>query len=492
MSDRETSDEESLEEKSGGNNGGGFNADLLEDEPAVEQALFHLIFGSAMLVLGTMVLFKMFQYRNVLEIRARSAYLVMTLGLCLLAALTLDVHVMCRTLLGWPSNVFLVHSGYFFIIFSIESCYIWRVIRLGVSFSPRVKRFIPWVMWEKLAVVSSLSIGAVSTAIPTYYYIEYGGGDDHDRFLAVELDAMWVCHVALISIQLCLLPVVWLVDDIFRISWELCIAAMFGVMDIVVVRLTETNFLSGGVKGFVNSHNIGLFWTVVLFGLSVVDPVRRVMFNPIARPIVVCREQMRAPKRNGSRNTGMVRANSGSETELSVRSNTSSQDESRLSDCDETASTVRTKWSYDTMATVPEVAEAFRGFAHRALCQESIMFLEEVTKYESGDYSIAKPIASQFAAFNTIVKRFVADGALDEINIGGTDKERILKIFQSGSTAFFEMNDAGRRLVLNKAYIEIRDMLETNLLYRFLHTEAFRTLAEADPDHGPFPASGGP
>lgn len=76
----------------------------------------------------------------------------------------------------------------------------------------------------------------------------------------------------------------------------------------------------------------------------------------------------------------MIPANSGSETELSVRSNASSQDESRLSECDETASTVRTKWSYDTMATVPEVEEAFRGFAHRALCQESIMFLKEVAK----------------------------------------------------------------------------------------------------------------
>ncbi|CAM9173461.1 unnamed protein product [Ectocarpus fasciculatus] len=188
----------------------------------------------------------------------------------------------------------------------------------------------------------------------------------------------------------------------------------------------------------------------------------------------------------------MVRVNSGSETELSLRSNTSSQDESRLSDCDATPSTVRTKWSYDTMATVPEVAEAFRGFAHRALCQESIMFLEEVAKYEREDYSIARPIESQFAAFNTIVKRFVADGALDEINIGGTDKERILKIFRSGSTAFFEMSDDRRRLVLNKAYIEIRDMLETNLLYRFLHTEAFRTLlSEADPDPESSPARGG-
>lgn len=37
-------------------------------------------------------------------------------------------------------------------------------------------------------------------------------------------------------------------------------------------------------------------------------------------------------------------------------------------------------WSYDRMAAVPAVAEAFRAFAWRALCQESVMFLEEVSK----------------------------------------------------------------------------------------------------------------
>lgn len=37
-------------------------------------------------------------------------------------------------------------------------------------------------------------------------------------------------------------------------------------------------------------------------------------------------------------------------------------------------------WNYDKMASVPEVAEAFRAFAWRALCQESVMFLEEVAR----------------------------------------------------------------------------------------------------------------
>lgn len=39
-------------------------------------------------------------------------------------------------------------------------------------------------------------------------------------------------------------------------------------------------------------------------------------------------------------------------------------------------------------------------------------------RYENGDYSIAAPVVSQFAAFNHIFKRFIADGAVDEINIG--------------------------------------------------------------------------
>lgn len=37
-------------------------------------------------------------------------------------------------------------------------------------------------------------------------------------------------------------------------------------------------------------------------------------------------------------------------------------------------------WNYETIARDPEVSEAFREFAHRALCQESVDFLEEVTR----------------------------------------------------------------------------------------------------------------
>lgn len=38
-------------------------------------------------------------------------------------------------------------------------------------------------------------------------------------------------------------------------------------------------------------------------------------------------------------------------------------------------------------------------------------------RYESGDYAVAQPGMNEFVAFNLIIKRFVADGSPEEINI---------------------------------------------------------------------------
>ncbi|CAM9298964.1 unnamed protein product [Scytosiphon promiscuus] len=459
----ENSDTESLDQQKGDGFGvGGFNSGLEHDEP-VEQAWVHYIVGCLVIMVGLPVLFKMFRARKVLEIRARSAYLVMLLGSCLLIDLAIDVHVESEHLFGWPVNVFFTQLVYFFTIFTIASCYVWRVVRLGVSFAPRIKRAIPWVMSEKLAVSSSLFIGWLSTFIPAFLYDR--SYELHHEVLQ-ELDVVWKCQVGLISVQLCLLPIVWMVDDIFRISWELCIIVMLGVMDIVVIRLSDTSVLAPEVKKYFNSRNIGLLWTTGLFGLSVIDPMRRLYFNPMARPVAISRK--------ARARVGIKRPNgtSGSQGDggMSDSENDLCGDRTRAS------SMLRTNWSYDKMASVPAVAEAFRAFAWRALCHESVMFLEEVARYESGDYGIARPVVSQFAAFNQIVKRFIVDGAIDEINISGTDKERLLFIFKDGSSAFFGQTDEERRLVFSDAYLEIRSMLEVNLLHRFFHTDGFRNL----------------
>lgn len=59
----------------------------------------------------------------------------------------------------------------------------------------------------------------------------------------------------------------------------------------------------------------------------------------------------------------------------------------------------------------------FSSLTLRSSCDHTALALT-AARYENGDYSIATPVVSQFAAFNQIVKRFVADGAVDEINIG--------------------------------------------------------------------------
>ena len=41
-------------------------------------------------------------------------------------------------------------------------------------------------------------------------------------------------------------------------------------------------------------------------------------------------------------------------------------------------------WTYDKIAVNSPMAEAFRAFANRALCQESVWFLEEVSRWVRG------------------------------------------------------------------------------------------------------------
>ncbi|CAM9245243.1 unnamed protein product, partial [Sphacelaria rigidula] len=39
-------------------------------------------------------------------------------------------------------------------------------------------------------------------------------------------------------------------------------------------------------------------------------------------------------------------------------------------------------WTYERVAAVPEFTAAFEEFARKALCQESVLFLQEVTRYQ--------------------------------------------------------------------------------------------------------------
>ncbi|CAM9534377.1 unnamed protein product [Sphacelaria rigidula] len=388
--------------------------------------------------------------------------------------MAIHIHVESIRLFDHPINLLGTHLLYFFVTFTVECCYLCRVIRLGVAYSVKLKRAIPWVMSQKLLVGFSLVVGLLSLSIPIYYYVDTAGENHQLSFAIKEHDVVWRCQVALVTIQLSVLPVVWMVNDIFRISWELVVIIMVALVDAVATKIAERYEPSERVQMFINSSNFGILSTMILFGLSVVDPIRRLALNPLPKGA--------APRTNVSSRS---RANEDQEEReiswphylASVTLGASVWEHGVTTSMPSSASTgiESPKWSYDKMAQMPAVAEAFRAFAWRALCQESVMFLEEVRKYETGDYKIAHPVNSQYAAFNAIVGRFIIDGSSDEINISAKDKETLISIHKVGAVEFFTLQEEERRMIFQPAFLEIRSMLEVNLLHRFIDTEDFRS-----------------
>ncbi|CAM9273182.1 unnamed protein product [Choristocarpus tenellus] len=134
-------------------------------------------------------------------------------------------------------------------------------------------------------------------------------------------------------------------------------------------------------------------------------------------------------------------------------------------------------WNFERLASTPMLASAFEEFARRALCQESVQFLVDVFRYQEGDFACASAdlgrSGEQYEGFNFIVKTYIANGALGEVNISSEDKKAILDIYQAGQPYFSYMADEERRLVFGQAYREVRLLLEANLLQRFLQSEEF-------------------
>ncbi|CAM9900504.1 unnamed protein product, partial [Laminaria digitata] len=184
------------------------------------------------------------------------------------------------------------------------------------------------------------------------------------------------------------------IDDLFHISRELIVIIVVGIIQSVFVKLATVDALGTQVQRWINPPNLQFFATAILFGLSIVDPVRRLKFNPMAKT-----------------SAAMARAAAKSSA---ARSRNSKREEGSCAD----SGCSQHMWNYDKIAANEGMAEAFRAFANRALCQESVWFLEEVSRYQREDYTIASPLGGgQVAAFEAITKRFIADGAPDEVNI---------------------------------------------------------------------------
>ncbi|CAM9348392.1 unnamed protein product [Ectocarpus fasciculatus] len=138
-------------------------------------------------------------------------------------------------------------------------------------------------------------------------------------------------------------------------------------------------------------------------------------------------------------------------------------------------------WDFERLARTPLLAVAFEDYSKRALCHESVLFLSEVSRYQHEDYAAptndpTRPSPSQFGTFCYITNTFVKAGSPEEVNISGMDKKRILELYHKGEESFEDINEEERRMVFGPAYLEVKSMLEANLLRRFLNTDRFKSV----------------
>ncbi|CAM9567795.1 unnamed protein product [Ectocarpus fasciculatus] len=437
-------------------------------------AWFLLVVSSGCFVLMAVTMVLFIQKRNVFEIKARSAYVVLLSGVCLMQAVVLTIVWQTVVLFNFSPRVypFFMASISFFFLCCGTCCYGSRTIRLAVLFNSRARSAVPWLVSERNHVCACLVLGVASLGFPLYIMYDVGDGPFAELLFGTRADAMlWRVNIAMQGLILTLYPLVWKTDDIFNIARELRVSLVLSLLIAVTGRVAD-DYLSHAVALWINGRVMGFISACIMFSLSLGVPIRQLVLNPLesADP-----EVSKALTRRKE-----CRAAIGQDSTAP----TSTHDA-----CLESSETSATLWTYEKVAAMPNVSAAFDEFARKALCQESILFLKDVTKFQSnGDEEItndwygqdAAEDNSSFEAFSQIVMRYIFDGAPDEVNISSSSKAAIVDIYGAGQSAFYDLQPVKRRFIFTSLYAEIRFVLESNLMNRFLSTIGFKTALSKD------------
>ncbi|CAM9232511.1 unnamed protein product, partial [Ectocarpus fasciculatus] len=451
-------------------------AEVLHEYTATDIGIawFLLVVSGGFLVLMAVTMVLFIQKRNVFEIRARSAYLVILSGTCLMAAVGVIMLALAMVLVDiYPSAYsFYMASASFFILACAFSCYCSRTIRLAVLFNPRARNAVPWLASERNHVCACLILGVGYLGFPLYLMYDVGDGIYAELLFAnVAEDVLWRVTMGFNVVMVALYPLVWKTDDIFNIARELraCIALSFLVT--VAGRLAGTR-LHQAADLWINERYMSFISVVFMFSLSLGAPVRQLFFNPlessdpeVSNALARRKEHRAAIGKDSTKSTDLTE--DGADSELS---------ESIL-------------WTYEKVAAMPSVSAAFDEFARKALCQESILFLKDVTKFQGDGYDNHEndwgggdgtEDSNNFDAFSQIVIRYIVDGAPEEVNISSQSKATIVNIYGAGQSAFYDLSLMKRRFVFTQLYAEIRFVLESNLMTRFVSTDGFKTALVED------------
>ncbi|CAM9607173.1 unnamed protein product [Ectocarpus sp. 4 AP-2014] len=239
-------------------------------------ALFRLVVGCCFIVLGSYALVRFYRSRWILDIRTRSAHLVMVEGVCVL--LTMVVAINGSINVVWDSGLdwFWMSLLLFFISPALKGSYIFRALRLAVVFLPRAKRALPWLIPERnyMAVLLVASVGMMAIPIYQEYTLEVWEIIPKQTTILTTEALVFAVTLA------CIYPFIRNVDDLFNISKELFLVTVAIVCLAVVQKATAE--LGGVYEQRWLGSNISIFIAAVLFGVSIVDPLRRLALDPLA------------------------------------------------------------------------------------------------------------------------------------------------------------------------------------------------------------------
>ncbi|CAM9810129.1 unnamed protein product [Ectocarpus sp. 12 AP-2014] len=239
-------------------------------------ALFRLGIGCCFIVLGTCALVRFYRSKWILDIRTRSAYLVMVGGVA--GILTMLVTVNDATTVVWDIGFdwFWISLLLFFISPALFGSYICRALRLAVVFHPRVKRALPWLIPERNYMVVLLVASVGMLAIPIYHEYTLGVWDAISKQTTILKIEARVLAVALA----CIYPFIRNVDDLFSISTELIIVTATIVL-ITIVQEIDGQW-GGSYERRWLANNMSVVFMIVLFGVSIIAPLRRLASDPLA------------------------------------------------------------------------------------------------------------------------------------------------------------------------------------------------------------------
>ncbi|CAM9379049.1 unnamed protein product, partial [Ectocarpus sp. 6 AP-2014] len=254
----------------------------------IVMAWLRLVLAVIFFVFGTYALVLLYRSRYILDIRARSARLVLMAGSSMVVSYLAAVNQSLFMLWGatYSLDWFWISLLLFSALPLVFGSYICRALRLAVIFHPRAKQALPWLIPERNYLFFLSAMAVASLIIPIYQDMTL----EVWEIIAKQVDSLATATLVLAGTLACIFPFIrqepitsflirfcFCVDDLFNISRELVIVTILFLILAIGIKCGlyfEVDMWTGG--------NLNFFITAAVFGVSVVGPLRRLAVDPLA------------------------------------------------------------------------------------------------------------------------------------------------------------------------------------------------------------------